>query len=1126
MKVKRYYSSGRAPVLSELTFRTIDICLRNLDGTVVFQQENVEVPSHWSPIACDVLVQKYFRHGGVPDVRVRVTEEKVPEWLRPSVAVEGARIGAEISAKQVFHRLAGCWTYWGWRYSYFKDEAQAQIFYDEMVMMLYLQVAAPNSPQWFNTGLHWAYGITGSPQGHYYLDSEDGQLRSSSSAYERPQPHACFIQSVDDRLLGEDGIMRLLEKEARLFKYGSGTGTNFSKIRGSNEAISGGGKSSGVMSFLMIGDRAAGAIKSGGTTRRAAKMVILDIDHPEIEDFINWKVSSEHKVACMMTGSRILENAINLLLAACRREDLSDPFDLEENDSLIRALVAVRASHVPDGVIDQALSLAKQGIFSISIPVYSSDWEGEAYATVSGQYSNNSIRIPDSFMNALLEDSTWQLTARNDGSIIKNLPAKELWQQLGYAAWSCADPGVQFDTTINAWHTCPADGRIRASNPCSEYLFLDDTACNLASLNLLAFHNPESSFDIEAFSHAVELWTFTLDISVSMAQYPSAVLAERSHAYRTLGLGFSNAGGLLMAQALAYDSREGRQLIAAIAALLTGKAYETSSRLARELGTFPRYTDNQETVLRVLRNHSLATGGPKQDYEDLNRQPVPLDTSGLPNNFSSAITSIWKKVLKNARKHGLRNAQVSCLAPTGTIGLVMDCDTTGIEPDYSLVKYKKLAGGGYFRMVNSQVPAALNKLGYSGSEIDAIVKYISGNATLEGAPAISIDTLLSRGVTEEWIKAIELELLSAVHLRYAVNSAIPADACQQLQKQKKKKSTDDILSCLGFSESEIDEASRYCCGHHTVEGAPHLKKEHYDIFLCASPVSRQHHHSLSVESHIAMVAAVQPFISGAISKTINVPHTATIEDVLAAYHSAWELGLKAVSIYRDGSKLSQPLMAGELTEFRSALSGGLPRNSVDGIVKTGRTGRKHLPDRRAGYTQKATIAGQKVYLRTGEYSDGTLGEIFIDMHKEGAAFRSMMNNFAIAISMGLQYGVPLEEFVDAFVFTKFEPSGPVRGNRMIRSATSVTDYIFRELAVSYLGRYDLAHVTEETNIPSLENERSAIIPDQSESPANELKQAQQKGFEGDACSICGNFTLVRSGTCLNCVTCGNTTGCS
>jgi len=1096
MKIARHFTKQGASPYAEIEFRQATSEIKNPDGSIVFRLENISVPASYSQVAADILAQKYFRKAGVPTKLKKCEEAGVPSFLWRSQADEIAlsllpedeRRGSESDARQVFDRLAGTWAYWGWKGGYFDAEEDASAFRDELAYMLATQRVAPNSPQWFNTGLHWAYGIDGPSQGHYYVDWETGELTRASSSYEHPQPHACFIQSVGDDLVNEGGIMDLWVREARLFKYGSGTGSNFSLLRGEGEKLSGGGKSSGLMSFLKIGDRAAGAIKSGGTTRRAAKMVVVDADHPDIEAYIDWKVHEEQKVAALVTGSKIVKKHLTTLMAICNEAtdlEAQARFDPTQNSDLKKAIRAAKKDHVPENYIQRVLQFARQGFKEIQFSTYDTDWDSEAYLTVSGQNSNNSVSIKDEFLQAVEKDEKWDLIRRTDGGVHKSLPARDLWGKITAAAWACADPGLHFNTTMNDWHTAPAEGSIRASNPCSEYMFLDDTACNLASINLLPYRNEDGSFDIAAYEHSVRLWTIVLEISVMMAQFPSAEIAQRSYEYRTLGLGYANIGGLLMSNAIPYDSDKGRALAGALTAIMSGVAYATSAEMARELGAFQGYAKNADAMLRVIRNHRRAAYGQSQGYEKLHINPVALKAGDCPGQeLVEHARGAWDKALKLGEIHGFRNAQVSVIAPTGTIGLVMDCDTTGIEPDFALVKFKKLAGGGYFKIINRAVPQALRSLGYSESQIAEIEAYAVGHGNLDQAPAINPTSLKARGFDEEKIALINGAMKGAFDIKFVFNKwSLGEDFCKETLGFTDEQLNDfsfDMLGALGFSKSDIEAANIHACGAMTLEGAPHLREEDYPVFDCANPCGKIGKRYLSVESHIRMMAAAQPFISGAISKTINMPASATVEDCAKAYMLSWKLGLKANALYRDGSKLSQPLnsalveddeetqedaveallekpASARAVEVSERIVEKVVERVVEKVVEREISEREKLPNRRQGYTQKAIVGGHKVYLRTGEFGNGRLGEIFIDMHKEGAAFRAMMNNFAIAVSLGLQYGVPLEEYVEAFTFTKFEPAGIVQGNDAIKNATSILDYVFRELAVSYLGRNDLAH---------------------------------------------------------------------
>ena len=1090
MRIERRFTTAAGGAYSGIDFRSTTSEIKNPDGSVVFRLADMHVPASWSQVAADIIAQKYFRKAGVAKVLKRVEENSVPSWLWRSVPDEKAlaklpeaeRYGSETDSRQVFDRLAGTWTYWGWKGGYFDSEEDAKAFFDELAFMLATQKVAPNSPQWFNTGMHWAYGIDGPGQGHFYVDPFTHKLMASKSAYEHPQPHACFIQSVSDDLVNEGGIMDLWVREARLFKYGSGTGSNFSALRGEGEKLSGGGRSSGLMSFLKIGDRAAGAIKSGGTTRRAAKMVVVDIDHPDIETYINWKVKEEQKVAALVTGSKTVSKHMKAIMKACVNCEGNgdDCFDVLKNPALKREVRAAKKAAVPENYIQRVIQFARQGYTDLEFPVYDTDWDSEAYLTVAGQNSNNSVRVTDDFLKAVETDGNWDLKARITGKITKTLKAQELWEQIGYAAWASADPGIQYHTTINEWHTSPAAGPIVASNPCSEYMFLDDTACNLASINLLPFRQKDSSFDVAAFEHATRLWTIVLEISVMMAQFPSKAIAERSFEYRTLGIGYANIGGLLMTSGIPYDSRQGRAIAGAITAVMTGIAYKTSAEMAKELGPFGDYKRNAKAMLRVIRNHRNAAHGNASGYENLSITPVPLDHASLIDApLAERAKTAWDEALALGEQHGYRNAQVSVIAPTGTIGLVMDCDTTGIEPDFALVKFKKLAGGGYFKIINNAVPPALRTLGYSESQIAEMEAYAVGHGNLNQAPGVNPSTLRAKGFTDDKIAALNTALKSAFDIKFVFNQwTLGADFLKSLGVTDAQLSdfSFELLPFLGFSKKEIEAANVHICGAMTLEGAPFLKPEHQAVFDCASPCGKLGKRYLSVESHILMMAAAQPFISGAISKTINMPNDATVEDCKNAYMLSWRLALKANALYRDGSKLSQPLNASLLADddededdvmeslYAASPAARVPQVAekiVERIVERVSREREKMPQRRKGYTQKAMVGGHKVYLRTGEYDDGRLGEIFIDMHKEGSAFRALMDSFSIAISVALQYGVPLDVFVNAYTFTRFEPAGLVTGNDRIKNATSILDYIFRELAISYLDRDDLAHVSPE-----------------------------------------------------------------
>jgi ribonucleoside-diphosphate reductase alpha chain len=1184
VKIDRLFTDPQYGPYKDIFWENRKSEIRNPDGKVIFSEETVIVPSFWSQIATDIIAQKYFRKAGVPADRIYAWKEwACLEELPP----EGDKLpadGAEHDARQVFHRLAYTWMDWGRKNGYFDSEEDGRAFYDETCYMLAHQMAAPNSPQWFNTGLYAVYGIDGPAQGHYYFDPAAGELKKADSAYKRPQPHACFILSIDDDLVNEGGIMDLVTREARLFKYGSGTGSNFSRLRALNERLSGGGVSSGLLSFLKIGDRSASAIKSGGTTRRAAKMVTLDADHPDVEKYIDWKADEEYKVAAMVTGSALIKKnleAVKKALTVFRGPD-ADRFNVKKNHDLALALQNALRDKIPPACLYQLLRRLEQGDDTVDLRVFTTAWDDEAYNTVSGQSSNNSLRVSDDFMEAVLEDKDWPLIGRISGKPERIIKARKLWEQAARSAWRCADPGLQFHTTINDWHTCPAGGDIRASNPCSEYMFLDDTACNLASINLGNFYNRETgTFNIEGYLHAIRIWTTILEISVVMAQFPAPRIARLSYEYRTLGLGFANLGTLLMVMGLAYDSAEGRAVAGALSALLSGEAYTQSARMAADLGPFLRYGENRDSMLRVIRNHRRAVNkAPAGEYEGIHSIPLGIDPDTCPARLLEAAKAAWDRALELGTAHGFRNAQVSAIAPTGTIGLLMDCDTTGVEPDFALVKFKKLAGGGYFKIINRSVPPALERLGYAPEAIEEIVAYATGRKTLAGAPGINPEILEAKGFTPAVLAAVEEAVKSSLSLEGIFNPWILGVNFVEKDLGVPEVTWSlpgfSLLKHLGFTDEDIEAAEQYACGTMGLEGAPWLKKEHYGIFDTATPSGKNGKRSIAWKAHIGMMAAVQPFVSGAISKTINMPNSADYEDVKGAYMLSWKSALKAVALYRDGSKLSQPLssfvpgtdpLADTILAVERNLSVPPERMSEGHRVKAGIRGiRRPLPNRRTGYTQKAKIGGHSIFIRTGEYAEGSLGEIFLDMHKEGAAFRSLLNSFAIAVSLGLQYGVPLEEYVDAFTFSKFEPNGTVQGHDYVKMSTSVIDYIFRDLAISYLKRNDLGQVKPEDLLTTgtkndiggirddVKSHRSHVragknagpvtdVTDDSADaagpgkaagrsvPANlseaaKVAQARIKGYEGDPCPVCGSFTMVRSGTCMKCDTCGGTTGCS
>jgi ribonucleoside-diphosphate reductase alpha chain len=1077
--------------------------ITNTNGSVVFEMEGAEIPAEWSQVATDIVVSKYFRKAGVPQY------DREGNLLRD--AKGDVVTGPERSVKQVIRRLVGCWRWWGETHGYFATAHDAQAFEDELSYMLVHQMAAPNSPQWFNTGIHWAYGITGPAQGHYYCDPATGEVRQSTDAYTHPQPHACFIQSVTDDMVNDGGIMDLWIREARLFKYGSGTGTNFSTIRGEGEPLSHGGKSSGLMSFLKIGDRAAGAIKSGGTTRRAAKMVCLDLDHPDVEQFVNWKVNEEKKVAALVEAG------------------------------------------------------------------YDTDFNGDAYQTVSGQNSNNSVRVPHAFFEAVEKDGDWGLYWRTELRRAKEehreprphktLKARSLWDQIGYAAWSCADPGVQYDTTINDWHTCPEDGRIHASNPCSEYMFLDNTACNLASLNLLAFALPgsEGGVDIVKLKHAVRLWTVVLEISVLMAQFPSKEIARLSYVFRTLGLGYANIGALLMRMGIPYDCEKSRAICAAITAILTGESYATSAEMARELGAFPGFMKNRSHMLRVIQNHrKAAQDAPPKEYEGLHVPPVGIDQKLCPGDLLEAAKECWDRALATGEQWGYRNAQTTVIAPTGTIGLLMDCDTTGVEPDFALVKFKKLAGGGYMKIANQSIEPALRHLGYGDTEVRDIMRYVLGSLSLEGAPHMNRASLKAKGFTDADIAKVEQKLPTVFELRFAFNRYVLGDdvLARLGFADRSLDQAFDLLSALGFSESQIEEANVLICGHMTVEGAPHLRLEHLPVFDCANPCGKTGKRFIATEGHIRMMAAAQPFISGAISKTINLPHEATVADIKNAYFLSWKLGLKANALYRDGCKMSQALST--KSDHKAKKAPDAPeavKEIIEKIVIKEVPRRRKLPTERLSLTHKFTIAGHEGYLHVGMYEDGAPGEIFIKMSKEGTMLSGVMDTLALSLSMNLQYGVPLQVLCEKLVNTRFEPSGFTL-NPEIPMAKSVMDYLGRWLGLKFLSKEQAMQIHNKElvekayregsksreafamSLPVVDEGAQARLPDGQDRPSAQqvivsaplpslqgvqsdpLESAKLHGYTGSMCGGCGSIRMKRNGSCEVCLDCGATSGCS
>lgn len=990
---RRFTKEGKNP-LEEVEYEKRKTVITEPDGKVVFRMEDLEIPKDWSQLATDIVSSKYFRKAGVPGT------------------------GHEMSVKQVIARVTSTIRTFGENQGYFASPKDAEIFEDELTHLLVNQKGAFNSPVWFNCGLHQMYGIQGSG-GNYFWNPELDIVEQTPNSYEHPQCSACFIQKVNDDLMT---IFELAKNEARLFKFGSGTGSNFTPIRGKQEKLSGGGFSSGLMSFLQVLDRGAGATKSGGTTRRAAKMVILDMVHPEIVDFINWKVREEQKVKALIDAG------------------------------------------------------------------YSSDFNGEAYQTVSGQNSNNSVRVTDEFMEKALNKGKWRTYFRTTGEVCDEYEAEMLLDQISHAAWACADPGIQFDDTINDWHTCPDTDRINASNPCSEYMFLDNTACNLASLNLMKFLVDDQTFDIRGFRDACRIFTTAQEILVDLSSYPTKTIAENSHDYRPLGLGYANLGTLLMVKGVPYDSEEGRAIAGAITAIMNGAAYSTSAEIAEKKGPFPGYVQNREPMLRVMNKHRDAV--------------YRIDPEKCSPELLSAAKEEWERAVALGENFGYRNAQATVLAPTGTIGLLMDCDTTGVEPEFSIVKWKKLAGGGYFKIINQSIPKALKNLGYSVKEIDQIIKYVLGHGTIEGAPYVNAEALAKLGYTEDEIR----EVREHIELTKSLDEWTPHISPKELKKH-------------GLKGEEISRAVIYVSGAQTLEGTHLIKEEHLPVFDCANKCGIGKRF-IAPMGHIKMMAAVQPFLSGAISKTVNLPTEATVDEIKNIYVEGWKLGLKAIALYRDGCKFSQPLSSSASKKKEKEEE----KTEAKAEPRYMRRGEKvSLPQKRKGITVGASVGGHKIYLRTGEYDNGDLGEVFIDMFKEGASYRSLLNCFAVAVSLGLQYGVPLDKFVEKFTFTRFEPAG-MTDHPNIKSSTSVLDFVFRVLGMEYLKQMDFVHVA-----PVDVGEDSANEEDQLDAPETSVEAVNQQlsNLMGDApvCDVCGHIT-VRNGACYKCLNCGNSMGCS
>ena len=1165
LKIKRVFTKDKLDRYQGITFEKRSSKLVNPDGSVITEIEGIEVPSFWSQIATDILAQKYLRKRGVPQ------KDQNGNYILDQ---EGKIVlGGEKSAREAVDRLAHTWRWWGEKYGYFDSVDDANAFEDEIAYMLIHQIASPNSPQWFNTGLALIYNITGNPQGHWFVDPDTKELKQSEDAYTRAQAHACFILSIKDDLVNEGGIFQTLVNEARIFKYGSGSGINFSPIRSVGEPLSGGGSSSGLMSFLKIFDSSAGSIKSGGTTRRAAKMVCLNMDHPEIEDFIEWKVKEERKVLSLVAGSHIAYNFLTKIMRSAYENGL----DPRKNTELKRLIKEARANNIPENYIKRVIMLVENGVKpdEFTFERYNTDFRSEAYGTVSGQNSNNSVRVTNEFFYKLLNDEYWDLKNRTDGSVSKTVKARSLWGKVVQAAWECADPGVQYDTTINEWHTCPNDGRINASNPCSEYMFLDDTACNLASLNLLSFYDSETNrFDVEKYKHAIRLWTIVLEITVLMSHLPSKEVALNTYLYRTLGLGYGNLGALLMQMGIPYESEEGYAMTAVITAILGGESYATSAEMAKYLGPFERFHANKENMLRVIRNHRRAIyGAPDDEYEGLSIRPMRINYELAPNYILDEARNSWDEALELGTLYGYRNAQTTLIAPTGTIGLQMDFDTTGIEPDYALVKFKKLVGGGYLKIVNQSVRPSLKRLGYNDRQIDDIEKYILGHLSFDGCPYINTETLLGKGFDLDKIREIEQKLRYADSLDnlFSVQS-IGFEYLQRLSISREllDDKNFDLLKYLGFTDQEVEEAEKYIFGSATIEGAPHIKEEHLKVFDCANKCGKYGKRFVSPVGHIKQMAAAQSFLSGAISKTVNLPEDATIRDVEEIYMMGWKLMLKAVALYRDNSKLSQPLTTGSQDRFSALFEDKIPhdvgeetqKDSVQVSLETSsdknRPVRKKLPPERYSITHKFNVAGHKGYLTVGLFEDGSPGEIFINMSTAGSFLAGIMDALAISLSLNLQYGVPLETLIRNLSNLRFEPSG-VTSNPEIPIVKSITDYIAKWLALKFLppelaklyhnhelvdksysegGSNHKLKLPTNDNAPAVSNQTVELLKPNLEqelddsqqmgidSTVDTIRRAVSLGFTGEVCKNCGSLRMKKSGSCSVCIECGMTTGCS
>lgn len=1073
----------------------LEYTLIDASGFKAFADSNittVEVPSSWSKTSIDILVNQYFRKDGLPTILRKVAEDNIPSWLQRSEAdiaklnnlPQNERYSAESSAKNVFKRIAGAWTYWGYKKSYFTSEEDAKNFFEEIQYIIYKQIASPNAPQLFNTGLHWAYGITGEAQGHYYFSETNNAILPSTNTYERPQTQSCFIQSVEDDLVNKDGIYDLMLKEAKIFKYGSSSGSNFSNIRGKGEKLSGGGHSTGVMSFLKISDFSADVVRSGGNTKSGSKMVVLDADHPEIEDFINWKIKEDEKIVSMVTGSNIVKRILELIFEACK-----DYQGLEENkynhlvNEKLKSVIFLASNlMVPEKYIDRALLLAKQNIYDINYAIFTTAWDLEASKTVTGKNTTTFISITNTFMTKYYNNENWYLINRYDGSSYKTIKTSEIFANIAMASWSCNNVGILFHDNTNDWNTCINDGLIKTSTPNFEYLFLDDTACSIAIINLIHFYKKDQNkliIDTEKLEHVTYLLTIALDISVAMGELPSLKIAQTSFKYRSIGIGYTNAASLLMSMALPYDSKEGRSLIANISAFITGCAYQASAKIAKIKCPFPAYENNKQVFINVIHNHLCALKN-EDNYKNIHNKPQALNYNYcIDKGLYNKTLEIWQNILQLAQTIGFRNAQVSCIMPNNNVNIMLDCNTCGIEPDNSLIKYYTDNTGNYNRVVSPYVIEGLSNLGYSEEQIQDIKHHLIGRKTLKSAPFINKKTLSQLGFTSVELEKIENSLASTFNIQFSFNKYIIGDEfCENVLKldiNQLKNPNFSLLEALGFTSEQITEANYYVNGYLTLEDAPHLQKKHINIFTC-SVISGKGTKYITPQAHINMVASVQPFITGGISKTLVLPYNSTIEICKEIYEYAWQVGIKVLSITREGSLLHHPLQAtlfgnnilDKIDLLSIFLDSSIPKiikqsqiTSDNVIINASKylaeyTLRKAPIGYRKGYTQKSTINNHKIYLHTSEYQDGKLAEIFIDVENEDSSFSKLMNSFATAISLGLQYGVPLEEFINAFTFSEFYPYGKVKGHNHIHYTTSMIDYIFRDLAINYLERYDLS----------------------------------------------------------------------